>query len=217
MNPVLKLLNSAIIAINRMLDSMSIKTVKSIQRGFYFVTFLLCIIAIIFGYNIGTKSAKIKRPPLAEFVNDTFNTDISREKDMGSFSGMLESERIKEADPINSTKFDFFVKERLHTESDNNVIDTGKTSADTDPEEKTYKIDSPVDDYKQSGQNDTRIKAIDRSNSNETTGDIIKNNKKDESSKEQKNISEKTDIRFLDKDKTIIPKTIQKDQGTPEQ
>lgn len=222
MNPVFKIINNALITINRLIDSMPMKTVLAIKRGFLFITFLMCIAGIIVGYNMGTRAAKIKSPPLAEFVNDTFNIDMSREKDKGSFSGMLESEMVKESDAINSNKVDFFVRERMNPEVDNNVIDTGKSVSEPGLGERVYKPETPVDEDKRfTGPDDSRINVIDRNLNNEKGDDGIIRDKKDETKKTGNGTSgtgdNKTDIRMLQKDKTVTPKTIQKDQGILDQ
>ena len=86
MNPVLNALTKIIITINRLIDSMSLKTIETVKRGFYFFIFLLCLVGIYVGYNMGIKSARIKSDPLAEFVNDTFKIDMNREKASGPCS-----------------------------------------------------------------------------------------------------------------------------------
>ena len=72
MNPVFKIINNLIISINNIIDSMNLRTVQTIKRGFFLFIFLMCIAGLIIGYNMGTKAARIK------FVNDTFINDISR-------------------------------------------------------------------------------------------------------------------------------------------
>ncbi len=219
MNPVFKILNNLIIAINRLIDSINLRTVQTIKRSFLFLTFLMCLAGIYLGYNMGAQSAKIKRPPLAEFVNDTFANDINRERDTGSFSGVLESEMVKESDTINSNKVDFFVRERLNTETDNSVIDSGKSVSDPYLGEKVYKPETPVDDDKRfTGSDDSRINVLDRNFNTENRNDIIIKDKTESSMPgTDKTDDKKTDIRLLEKDRTYKPETIQKDQGTPEQ
>lgn len=222
MNPVFKIINNIIIAINRLIDSMPLKTIQSIQRGFLFFTFLMCLAGIFIGYNMGTKSARIKSPPLAEFVNDTFDIDVKREKDTGSFSGMLESEMVKESDSVNSTRVDFFVRERMNPEVDNNVIDSGKSVSDPQLGEKVYKPESTIDDDNRFNRpDDSRINVLDRNMNTEKREDVIIRDKKDETStsgtSKGSTDDKKTDIRMLQKDKTVTPKTIQKDQGILDQ
>jgi len=168
---------------------------------------------------MGTRSAKIKSPPLAEFVNDTFASDISREQDTGSFSGLLESEIVKESETINSTKVDFFVRERLNTKTDGNVIDSGKTVSDPYLGEKVYKPESPVDDDRRFNEtDDSRINVLERDiSSGDSSNIIIKDNKNTDMPGTDKTDDKKTDIRLLEKDKTYRPETIQKDTGTPAQ
>ena len=219
MNPVFKFINSLIIAINHLIDSMNMRTLQTIKRGFLFLTFIVCLLGIYIGYTMGTRSAKIKSPPLAEFVNDTFASDISREQDTGSFSGLLESEIVKESETINSTKVDFFVWERLNTKTDGNVIDSGKTVSDPYLGEKVYKPESPVDDDRRFNEtDDSRINVLERDiSSGDSSNIIIKDNKNTDMPGTDKTDDKKTDIRLLEKDKTYRPETIQKDTGTPAQ
>ncbi len=219
MNPVFKIINNLIISINNIIDSMNLRTVQTIKRGFFFFTFLMCIAGIIIGYNMGTKAARIKSPPLAEFVNDTFINDISRERDTGSFSGMIESEIIKESDAINSNKIDFFVRERLETQKDDRIIDSGKSVEGPFTGEKVYKPETPVDnDIRNREADDSKINILERDVKTETGRDIIIQNKTDNSTPvTDKTGNEKADIRMLEKDRTYKPETIQKDMGTPEQ
>jgi len=219
MNPVFKIINNLIIAINRLIDSMNLRTVQTVKRGFLFFTFLMCLVGIYIGYSMGTKSAKIKSPPLAEFVNDTFANDINRERDTGSFSGVLESEMVKESDTINSNKVDFFVRERLNTETDNNVIDSGKSVSEPYLGEKVYKPETPVDDDKRfQGTDESKINVLDRTMDTGSSKDIIIQDRKESGMPgTDRTEDKKTDIRMLEKDRTYKPETIQKDQGTPEQ
>lgn len=102
MNPVFKILSSVIIVINRWIDSLSLQTVETVRRAFFFLLFIMFFVAIAIGYNMGLDSAKIKSPPIAELVSDSFRIKVSRERG-GDFSEMLESEILKESG-INSLK-----------------------------------------------------------------------------------------------------------------
>jgi hypothetical protein len=219
MNPVFKFINSMIIALNHLIDSMNMRTVQTIKRSFLFLTFLVCLLGIYAGYTMGVKSAKIKSPPLAEFVNDTFASDIRREQDKGSFSGLLESEIIKESETINSTKVDFFIRERLNTATDGNVINSGKSVSEPHLGEKVYKPESPVDDDRRFNQtDDSRINVLERDISSGDSGNIIIRDNKDTGMPgSDKTDDKKADIRLLEKDKTYRPETIQKDTGIPAQ
>jgi len=96
MNPVFKIVTSAIIWINRHLDSLSFQTVETIRRAFYFFMFIFVITGMIIGYNKGLDSAKIKSPPVAEYIDDAFRIKLKREGG-GDFSGMLEAEILKDS------------------------------------------------------------------------------------------------------------------------
>lgn len=91
---------------NRWLDSLSLQTVETVKRGFFFIMFILIMISIAIGYNMGIDSAKIQSPPIAELVSDSFKIKVSRERG-GDFSEMLESEILKESGINNLKRYEF--------------------------------------------------------------------------------------------------------------
>lgn len=122
MNSVFRIISSVIIVINRWIDSLSLQTVETVRRGFFFLIFIMFFVAIAIGYNMGVDSAKIKSPPIAELVSDSFKIKISREKG-GDFSEMLESEILKESG-INSLKrYEFPVRGDDVPDVEKNIIE----------------------------------------------------------------------------------------------
>ena len=215
MNPVLKILTAVIISINKIIDSMSLKTIESIKKGFFSFIFILCIVGIVIGYNMGTKSARIKSDPLAEFVNDTFKIDINKERANGDFSEMLESEIINESPMNNFTKSTFPTRENLNPELSKEAIESENKIPEPDVMDKPFKPETPVDEKFNANQTQTdqSMKVLDKSfNENKTDGVIFK----DEEIKKNQPV-EKTDdknkIKILEKDKKIIPAPINKDTG----
>jgi len=215
MNPVLKILTAVIISINKIIDSMSLKTIESIKKGFFSFIFILCIVGIVIGYNMGTKSARIKSDPLAEFVNDTFKIDINKERADGDFSEMLESEIINESPMNNFTKSTFPTRENLNPELSKEAIESENKIPEPDVMDKPFKPETPVDEKFNANQTQTdqSMKVLDKSfNENKTDGVIFK----DEEIKKNQPV-EKTDdknkIKILEKDKKIIPAPINKDTG----
>lgn len=106
MNPIFKIVTSFIILINRWIDSLSLQTVETIRRGFLFIMFIMFFVSIAIGYKMGIDSAKIKSPPIAELVSDSFKIKVSREKG-GDFSEMLESEILKESGINSLRRYEF--------------------------------------------------------------------------------------------------------------
>ncbi len=215
MNPVLKLLTAAIIAINNLIDSLSLKTLESIRRGFFFFIFILCIVGIFIGYNMGTKSARIKSDPLAEFVNDTFKIDINKERTNGDFSDMLESEIVNESPMNNFNKSTFSTRETLNPELNKAVIESQNKIPEPDVLDKPFKPETPIDEKFNADQtkNDQSVKVLDKSfNENKSENIIFKNddikNKTPEKIKDDKNV-----IQILEKNKKTTPEPIKKDTG----
>jgi len=215
MNPVLKILTSLIISINRLIDSMSLRTIESVKRGFFFFIFLMCIVGIVIGYNMGTKSAKIKSDPLAEFVNDTFKIDINKERANGDFSDMLESEIVNESPMNNFTKSAFPTRENLNPELSKQTIESENKIPEPDVMDKPFKPKTPIDEKFNTNQtqSDQSMKILDKSfQQNKADNIIFKNDEIMKNQPEQKT-DDKNKIKILEKDKKIIPGPINKDTG----
>jgi len=213
MNPVLKILTSLIISVNKLIDSMSIKTIETVRRGFFFIIFLMCIAGIFIGYNMGTKSARIKSDPLAEFVNDTFKIDINKERADGDFSDLLESEIINESPMNNFNKSAFPTRENLNPELRKEAIESESKIPEPDIMDKPFKPETPIDEKfnTEQMQNNQSMKILDKSLSNDNTEKIIfKNN---DNKVTEKRTDDNNIIKILEKNKNIIPEPIKKDTG----
>lgn len=124
MKSPLEILRNIINLINNAIDSLSVKTVQSIKQGFFFLLFILAIIAVIIGYNMGKESARIKSPPLAKNVNDAFEIDISREKKDGDFGSLLESQVLTESRYTRPTEKPYKISGDLKPEYEVGIIDS---------------------------------------------------------------------------------------------
>ncbi len=122
MNPFVKIIDGAIRNLNSKINSIDLKTQDTIRRAFFLLIFIMSIIAIIVGYNMGKDAAKIKSPPVAQYVNDTFQIDISKEKKEADFSSLLESKIISESTVNNFKKYDFPMKEERNMNVRENKI-----------------------------------------------------------------------------------------------
>jgi hypothetical protein len=215
MNPVLKILTSGIIAINRLIDSMSLKTVETVRRAFFFVIFLMCLIGLVIGYNMGTKSAKIKSDPLAEFVNDTFKIDINKERADGDFSSLLESEIINESTMNNFSKSEFPTRENLNPELSKGVIESENRIPEPDIMNKPFKPETPVDEEYSTNrlQNEQSVKILEKTFPENKTENMIIREEEKKSSTSEKKSEDKNIIQILEKGKTVTPEPINKDTG----
>ena len=217
MNPVVKFLTSAIIAINKLIDSLNLQTIQTIKRGFFFSIFIFCIIGIIIGINMGKKAAKIKSAPLAEFVNDTFKVDINREKDSGDFSEMLENEVIKESTINNFNKAEFPLQEKLEPHYNKDLIESQNKISDPDLRIHSNKTETPIDEDLDRINNETvpPIRQLEKNLTDEGNNDIILHNdpKINKDNKTDIRSQDKSPVRILEKNKTVNPEVFNKDSG----
>lgn len=217
MNPIVNFLTSAIIAINKLIDSLSLQTIQTIKRVFFFTIFILCIIAIIIGINMGKNAAKIKSAPLAEFVNDTFRIDINREKEAGDFSEMLENEIIKESTINNFNKAEFPVQDKIEPQYDKDPIESQNKISDPDIRTQPYKKEIPLDEDLNRTITETTpsVRALEKNLSDEGKNDIIINKRIENQKTDKSDIrtDDKKPVRILEKDKTIKPEVLNKDSG----
>jgi hypothetical protein len=215
MNPVLKILTTAIISINKLIDSMSLRTIETVKRGFFFFIFIMCIIGIVIGYNMGTKSARIKNDPLAEFVNDTFKIDINKEKADGDFSDMLESEIVNESTMNNFTKSNFPARENLNPELSKEAVESENKIPEPDVMNKPFKPETPVDEQVNTDkiQSDQSMKVLDKSYQVNKTDNIIFKNDEPVKNQPLQKTDDKNKIQILEKNKQITPEPINKDTG----
>lgn len=104
MKTIASILQKIVHTTNRMIDSIDIRTQQSIKEGFFFISFLLFIGAILWGYHLGKESAKPAGKPYAEITNDVFDLDIKMKREPGSFQSMLESALMEERQHSTDTK-----------------------------------------------------------------------------------------------------------------
>lgn len=217
MNPIVNFLTSGIIAINKLIDSLSLQTIQTIKRGFFFAIFVFCIIGIIIGVNMGKKSAKIKSAPLAEFVNDTFRIDLNREKDSGDFSEMLENEVIRESTINNFDKAEFPVREKAEPQYDKNPIESQNKIAEPDIRTHPYKAETPVDEDLNRTITDPApdVRALEKKLTDEGKDNIIikRSIEPDKDIDNDIRTRDKSPVRILEKNKTVKPELLNKDSG----
>ena len=214
MNPVFKVLSGIIIRINRMIDSLSLQTQETIRRSFFFLLFIFIIAGIVMGYNMGLDSAKIKSSPIAEYVNDTFKIDINREKSTGDFSGMLESEIMKESEMDSLQKFSFPSKEELNTDIDRNIFESENPLKKRKPGPMAVTEDGPVEESAVIIRKKINpvVRPLKKSSDSTKEDAIIINRDSDTKSEipAQKN---KAETKILQKDRSVKSDAIIKDSG----
>lgn len=217
MNPIVKFLTSAIIAINKLIDSLSLQTIQTIKRGFFFAIFIFCIIGIIIGMNMGKNSARIKSAPLAEYVNDTFRIDINREKESGDFSEMLENEVIKESTINNFDKAEFPVRDKLDPQYQKDPIESQNKISEPDIRTHPYRNEIPVDEdlNRTITKTDPAVRALEKKLTDEGKNDIILNKSIETDKSKETDIRsvDKSPVRILEKNKTVKPEVFNKDSG----
>lgn len=108
---MVSILQAIVRTINRMIDSIDIRTQQSIKEGFFFLVFLLSIAAIFMGYHLGKQSAKPAGKPYAEITNDVFDLDIKMKKAPGSFQSMLEGALMEQRQQLTDNKLAYPTKD----------------------------------------------------------------------------------------------------------
>ncbi|MFC1668757.1 hypothetical protein ACFL20_00070 [Spirochaetota bacterium] len=127
MNPISRILSKFFSTLNRLINDLDLRSVRIIQQTFIFIIIVLCIVGIFVGYNMGSKSAKVKKgPPLAPNTRDIFEIIINREKESGKFAPMLESKLITESRYSKEKKIMFKSQEKLTPDLDESIVDTHK-------------------------------------------------------------------------------------------
>jgi hypothetical protein len=217
MNPINRILTPIIIQINRLLDSLSQKTIESIKRGFFFIVFVMCITGIIIGYRIGAGEARIKSNPLAEYVNDTFRLSIN--KTDADFSEILQNEMLNEAPMDNFNKYDFPLRENFNPEFKKGIMESTQSIPNPDLTDKPFKPEASIENPSKfdQAQSDNTIKILDRlkdgTKIDDNKNNVIFNDEMPFNKPEIKNPDDKNIIRILDKDNNTIPQPIKKDTG----
>lgn len=212
MNPVFKILTSALIWLNRHLDSLSFQTVETIRRAFYFLMFIFLITAIIIGYNMGINSARIKSPPVAEFIDDAFRIKVSRERG-GDFSGMLESEILKDSEINSLTRYEFPVRVNDTPEVEKRVIEPDSILPRIDTVPGSIRSDSPFesDELEKSAENNPLVKPIEREYDSGISGGIIIN--RDENTENNVRPNSRDSIKLLPESGTVKPDVLKNEPG----
>ena len=215
MNPVQRILTSILVTINRLIDSFSLQTIETIKRGFFFLIFFISLIGIYAGYNMGTKAAKIKSNPLAEFVNDTFKIDVNKEKARGNFSDILENEIINESPMNNFTKSTFQVREAMNPELSKEAIESKNKIPEPDLSDRPFKPETPIDEKSSADikQDDSAIKILDKTHNEGKTENIIFKHEENKNKLPEKTGDDKNIIKIIEKDKPVKPEPIKKDTG----
>ncbi|MFH0974286.1 MAG: hypothetical protein V1874_00715 [Spirochaetota bacterium] len=123
MNFIINILNKIIIIINRFIDSFDKKTVNIIKTSFYGFVFILVIIGIYIGYNMGKGSARKFGKPLTEDTNTLFDFSFKKSRERSRFKSLLESELIEEKADKQLKKTEFPANETIKTELDTKIIE----------------------------------------------------------------------------------------------
>ncbi len=212
MNPVFKILTSAIIWLNRHLDSLSFQTVETIRRAFYFLMFIIVIIAVIIGYNMGIDSARIKSSPVAEFIDDAFRIKVSRERG-GDFSGMLESEMLKDSEINSLTRYEFPVRIDDTPEVEKKVIESETLLPRIDTSPGTIRSDSTFesDVIEKYAEKIPLVKPIEREYESGISGGIIID--RDDNTENNVRQNSGDSIKLLPESGTVKPDVLKNDPG----
>lgn len=111
MNPIVKIVYTIINSISRSIESLDGRTSETIRQAFFFMIFLLMIAGIFLGNYLGKKSAKHGGEPLSETTNQSFEIDIKRSRERGSFKNMLKEELMREAEKSGNQKIPYPARE----------------------------------------------------------------------------------------------------------
>ncbi|MDY6933153.1 MAG: hypothetical protein SVZ03_02895 [Spirochaetota bacterium] len=123
MNPIVNILTKIIIQINKIIDSINIKTIETIKQVFYLSVFIFVILGIIIGYYYGKDSAEIHGTPIAGSTNEVFQIDIKRERKDGNFRTMLETEILGKNKLSKQDKIRFPSNEKLELYLNNRIAE----------------------------------------------------------------------------------------------
>lgn len=215
MNPVFKIVTSLIVWINRQLDSLSFQTVETIRRAFYFLMFIFVITGMIIGYNMGVDSAKIKSPPVAEFIDDSFKIKVSRERG-GDFSGMLEAEILKDSEINSLTRYEFPVRVNDTPEIEKKVIEPDSILPQLNTLPGSLRTDHPIefDEMEKSAEKSPLVKPIERDYKSDTGSGIIINRDNGSAGNVRKTDSES--IKLLPESGSAKPDVLKNEEGVVE-
>ncbi len=123
MNSLVQILSRMIGGLNALIESTPRKTAGTIRQGFFLLTAVLLIIAVIIGHQIGKKGARKMGTQIVGETNDAFDIDIKLEKRDGDFRSMLDSELLSEIRESTINKIQFPVQGRLEPETGDGIIE----------------------------------------------------------------------------------------------
>ncbi len=123
MNPLVQILSRMIGGLNALIERTPRKTAESIRQGFFLLTAILLVIAVIIGHQIGKKGARKMGTQIAGETNDTFDIDIKLGKESGDFRSMLDSELLSEIRESTINKVQYPVQGRLEPETGDGLIE----------------------------------------------------------------------------------------------
>ena len=211
MNPLFKIVSSLIIWINRWIDSLSLRTVETVRRAFFFLMFIMVFIAIAIGYNMGKDSARIKSPPIAELVNDSFKIKVSREKG-GDFSGMLESEILKESGINSLNRYEFPVRIDDTPEIERTIIEPESMLPGIDSRPDVLKDDKPYESDTESeySSESSKVDLLEKRESKEHNSGIIINTPDSQS---MENSGNNAKVKPFSENQVEKPEIIKDDSG----
>ncbi|MFW5770878.1 MAG: hypothetical protein ACOCX9_05530 [Spirochaetota bacterium] len=177
MNPLVKIIYTIINSISRSIENLDSKTSETIRQAFFFTIFLLMACGIFLGNHLGKKSAKHSGEPLSETTNQSFDTDIKRSRERGSFKNMLKEELMREAEKSGNQKIPYPAREEEPIPMNDALLEAPGTEKERSGLPPAVDRDRPVDiqklDKKDTGS-DINILKQPGTPVEEKTGEIIR-------------------------------------------
>ncbi len=177
MNPLVKIIYTIINSISRSIENLDSKTSETIRQAFFFTIFLLMAGGIFLGNHLGKKSAKHSGEPLSETTNQSFDTDIKRSRERGSFKNMLKEELMREAEKSGNQKIPYPAREEEPIPMNDALLEAPGTEKERSGLPPAVDRDRPVDiqklDKKDTGS-DINILKQPGTPVEEKTGEIIR-------------------------------------------
>ena len=230
MNPVVKIISTVIAKANSIIAGMDRRTVETIKQSFYFLSFVIVIIAIILGYYFGKRSVKRGGKPLAENTNHAFEIYVKRNREKVSFRSLLTIDTIREINRSDLNKLRFHSREILAPEDKDGIVDSDESKRRISPSgkivisDKLAEIDRtddtiPISDVKKIKRKESPIKEKDRQiikepikkSVNDKNPTMRNSNKKntgraDSDKKIKASIRSGSDLKQMEKDTGVIDK-----------
>lgn len=123
MNTFINIMNKIVLSVDNLINSISPTMAETIKRGFFFILFLLAIVAGIVGSNLGKEAATIEGEMIVESTNEAFRYTIKREQGYGSFEELVESELISEPELFEHSGRRFEMSSSLEPEADIEIME----------------------------------------------------------------------------------------------